>query len=234
MADEHHELSSAFKLPPNVFDAARLSGLASSELCREDLDRHRLSEEKWQAKLAGHELELLDIKSANERNLAAAEAVNEALQAEHDALREQHDALREQLSQSELQVAQVRAQLSAVQGQFSATLRSTSWRLSAPVRLIGAPFRRLTSAAREGRLRSGLSRRAKAVLRAGAVELARWPLLKRAAVKLLTRSPVMASRVRAVTNPPCDEIVKIHQELSRPARDVLLALQANMRDSAVR
>ncbi len=237
VADEHHELSSAFELPPNVFDAARLSGLASSELCREILDRHRENEEKWRAKLAERELELLDINAAHERRLTAAEAMNEALQAEHDAVLSQHDTLhsqydvlRVQLSQAEMQVAQVQAELLAIQGQLAATLRSTSWRISAPVRFIGAPFRRLISAAREGRLRSGLRRRAKAVLRAGAAELARWPMLKRVAVKLLTRSPVLASRVRAITNPPRDEVVKLHLELSRPARDVLVALQANMRD----
>jgi FkbM family methyltransferase len=34
VAAEHPELMAAFASPPNVFDAARLSGLASSELCR--------------------------------------------------------------------------------------------------------------------------------------------------------------------------------------------------------
>jgi FkbM family methyltransferase len=40
VAAEHAELMEAFSAPPNVFDEAQLSGLASSELCRKLLSDH--------------------------------------------------------------------------------------------------------------------------------------------------------------------------------------------------
>jgi FkbM family methyltransferase len=51
VANEHSELIGAFYAPPNVFDAARLSGLASSELCRGLIENNRIAEQELVVKI---------------------------------------------------------------------------------------------------------------------------------------------------------------------------------------
>lgn len=90
VADEHAELMDAFSSPPNVFDNARLSGLANSELCRELIARHQaeLSElsELAAARLAQANADGERIASV-EHALAAERELNGLLQAEVATLR---------------------------------------------------------------------------------------------------------------------------------------------------
>ncbi len=51
VAEEHSELNDSFLSPPNVFDGVRLSGFASSELCRGLLEGQKLMEDTLQSKI---------------------------------------------------------------------------------------------------------------------------------------------------------------------------------------
>jgi FkbM family methyltransferase len=57
VAEEHPELFAAFAAPPNVFDEVRLSGLASSELCRGVIERYQGQIEHYQGEIAALQAE---------------------------------------------------------------------------------------------------------------------------------------------------------------------------------
>lgn len=158
VADEHPELLDAFALPPNVFDGAALSGLASSELCRGLIARH-------QAELAG-------AGAAAAQELAAEREDSGRLQAELDTLRGmpariewmqgQVDAARGEQGRLQAHIdwmqgesGRLHAHIAWMQGQWESTMRSnhelastaealrrqvadihasTSWRLTSPMR----------------------------------------------------------------------------------------------------
>ncbi|MDN4061348.1 methyltransferase domain-containing protein [Massilia sp. YIM B02769] len=63
------------------------------------------------------------------------------------------------LAQSREHLQQAEERVQQLEGQISAMLGSSSWRVTAPGRLVGGLVRRAVSAAREGRIRSGLRRR---------------------------------------------------------------------------
>ena len=65
---------------------------------------------------------------------------------------------REHLKQAEQRVQQLESQISAM-------FESSSWRVTAPGRLVGGLLRRAVSAAREGRIKSGLRRRVATLVR---------------------------------------------------------------------
>lgn len=232
-ANEHADLASHFEIPPNVFDEVRLSGLANSELCREVLEQKQQQRGEFEHQVAEREAQLRVVRADAERRLTAADAVRDALQTEHDALQAEHrilqaehGALQVELSQSQHIAEQSQALAAARQQHLDALLGSTSWRLSAPVRIIGAPIGRLTSAVRDNRLRSGIKRRIKTVLWAGANKLAGWPRLHWATVKLLRLNPALSRQIRAVGADPAHHVGNPHPELSQAAREVLVALQA--------
>ncbi|WP_332876217.1 FkbM family methyltransferase [Massilia sp. S19_KUP03_FR1] len=72
VANEHAELLAAFTSPPNVFDAVRLSGLASSELCRGVMIAHDLERDVMQ-RAAQAELAALHERAAAQRASDVAE-----------------------------------------------------------------------------------------------------------------------------------------------------------------
>lgn len=63
------------------------------------------------------------------------------------------------LTQSREHLQQAEQRVQQLEGQISAMLESSSWRITAPGRLIGGLVRRTVSAVREGRIKSGLRRR---------------------------------------------------------------------------
>jgi FkbM family methyltransferase len=191
IAAEHPELKPAFSSPPNVFDGVRLSGLASSELCRGLLESHRA-----ETAMLGETLRVLR---------------GEALEAQADAQRKQHEieaqSLRLAQAQREAQAASAAMQLAeqqreAIQHRLDATLDSTSWRVTSPMRSASTQVRRLLSAIREGRIASGIKRRIKSVLRLCALAVTRHPTLKRGVVAALGLVPPLQRRLRTMLAPP--------------------------------
>lgn len=81
-------------------------------------------------------------------------------------------------------------------------LSSSSWRITAPWRMVGHYVHRLSSAVRDGRLRSGLARRTKKRIKPMLLTLMRSvlrrPRMKRAARALLRHSPALQSRLQTM------------------------------------
>lgn len=189
IAAEHPELKPAFSSPPNVFDEVRLSGLASSELCRGLLEAHRA-----ETGMLGETIRVL----RGETLEAQADAQRKLLEIEAQAQREAK-AQREAASAA-LRLAE--QQREVIQNRLNATLNSTSWRVTGPMRSAGTKARRLLSALREGRIASGIKRRIKAVLRLCALAVMRHPTLKRGVVAALGLVPPLQRRIRTMLAPP--------------------------------
>ncbi|QVN19918.1 methyltransferase domain-containing protein [Burkholderia pyrrocinia] len=151
------------------------------------------------------------------------------------------EALR-QHAENQLGAVETRAQHAEAQARqanelLHAVLHSTSWRVSKPVRMVGAPLRRLTSAIRDRRLLSGIKGRIKGVLRVGAAELAKRPALKRAALRLVRMSPALDRRLRAVVTQSTSAEVGSplsQRALPESVREVLDELRAAARASESR
>lgn len=185
LAAEHPELRQAFSSPPNVFDGVRLSGLASSELCRGLLESHGS-----ETSMLGETIRILR---------------GEALEAHAESQRRQHEtemqARRDvQAALAALQSAEL--QRGTIQHRLDAVMNSTSWQVTAPLRAAGTLCRRLLSALREGRLGSGIKRRIKAVLRRCALAVMRRPTLKRGLLAILDLAPPLRRRLSAMLAPP--------------------------------
>lgn len=114
VADEHPELLDAFSSPPNVFDNARLSGMANSELCRGVIANNQAEANEIGAKLAAAEQE----RAAAEQECAAAE--------------QELSAQRERIARLEAEAVTLRdfarlpAHIEWMQGQHDMALRETA------------------------------------------------------------------------------------------------------------
>lgn len=102
IADEHPELAAAFSAPPNVFDQAQLSGLASSELCRGVLAEHAQAlanvEALYQAQLS----QLCETRQAELASAAAEFAAQlRAAEESYRATLEQRDLARREEARAE-------------------------------------------------------------------------------------------------------------------------------------
>jgi FkbM family methyltransferase len=188
VAAEHPELKPAFSSPPNVFDGVRLSGMASSELCRGLLETHREETDTFD-----ETIRLLRNRAAE----AQAEAQHKQREIESQARRRQRDV---QAVSAALQLAELRH--GAVRHQLDAVLNSTSWHITRPMRRVGNLRQQFVSAAREGRLKSGIKRRIKAVLRLCALATAERPMLRRGLLACLKLAPALHRRLRAALAPP--------------------------------
>lgn len=126
VAKEHAELFKAFSCPPNVFDEAVLSGLASWGLCS-GVIAAQLEKEKELAAKAEAEARQADAR------IAKAEA--EARQA---------DA---RVAKAEAHAAQAEAKVHQLHDQLSAVYQSTSWYVTKPLRAVkrflGSDFLRI-------------------------------------------------------------------------------------------
>jgi len=217
VAAEHPELKAAFSSPPNVFDGVRLSGLASSELCRGLLEAHRAETE-----MLGETLRLLRREALNTQTEVQRRQREVEAQAQHRLheieVRAQRDL---QAASAALEFAQ--AQCSEVQHRLDAVLDSTSWKVTAPMRSVGTLCRKLASAAREGRIKSGIKHRIKAVLRVCARSLARHSRLQRSVSACLKLFPYVHQRLRAALAPPPANI-------ERPGNDLPPTRPLNIND----
>lgn len=184
ISSEHPELAAAFGLLRKVPGEVQLAG---SDLCRGPAEQRRRP----------------DVQSRNapldaDERLVQAKVQIRALKAQLAQSAQKGDQAYTRAAQAEALAAQTRAQFVLYQQQIDAMLRSTSWRVSAPVRIAGAPLHRLTSAVREHRLGSGVKRRIVAAMIRAAPVLARRPLARRFVTVALSVCPPLHRRSRAV------------------------------------
>ncbi|WP_431125051.1 FkbM family methyltransferase [Variovorax paradoxus] len=256
VAAEHPELIPAFSVPPNVFDAVRLSGLANSELCRGLLEAHSNEKMALEESLRSVRKEASERESRSSEQIAelsaqfesskheSARAEMQRLQAEArcseaEARRAQIAAECSQLGirrlEAEANAAQAMLQTAAMQQRLDAVFASTSWQITAPLRWLGKPARRLTSAVRDGRVAPGVKRRIKNVLQVTARVIVRHPVLKRGILAPLALAPSLRRRLRAMLAPPSAPATEIRTtgdvqlEMSPATRALYAALKSASR-----
>ena len=161
VAKEHIELAEAFSCPPNVFDNVRLSGHASSELCRglitsqQEKEKELAAQAEWQQ----NEYNLLQTHTQwlqNEYNQLQTHA--QWLQNEWNTARQRIEELSKstgrletelnaaeaQAQQAEARAAPAEAQAQQLHGRLIAVHQSTSWYITKPLRavkrLLGGDF----------------------------------------------------------------------------------------------
>jgi O-antigen chain-terminating methyltransferase len=112
------------------------------------------------------------------------------------------DLTEQKLSETTELLVRIEQQLGVAQTHLQAVLQSSSWRATAPIRALFRPVRRLTQAARQGRLASGIKRRVRAALRQVSIELAGWPRVQRVVSRSLTFMPGLKRRLVSAAAAP--------------------------------
>lgn len=206
VAREHEGLVAALSTPPNVFDDAQLSGMSGS-WCRLVNGKLAEAEKRLLDQSARNAEQMSQLQEALALQTRRSEALERDLRAQLKSANERHRTLetelRTALANERRQAAQIRVQLTAAKHEadglrthLQAVLASTSWRLSAPVRLVGGSVARVRSAAKEGRIRSGIRRRLVATLRPVARFVQARPSIKKAAAASLRLCPPLDRRAR--------------------------------------
>jgi O-antigen chain-terminating methyltransferase len=145
---------------------------------------------------------LLAELDAERRRLAALEHENGVIRqrlAEQAARNEELDARDEaratRIEDLAWRIAHNEERTNAYAKQITDLLDSTSWRITAPLRSAMTLLYRLRSAARDGRIGSGLKSRTKRVVRSTGAAVLRRPRLKNWARAVLRRVPALESRL---------------------------------------
>ena len=116
VAEEHSELNDSFLSPPNVFDGVRLSGFASSELCRGLLERQKLMEDTLQSKID-------ELNKSSHHWWTEAEQLSKELQSVYQS--------KDELSKELQSVYQSKDELSK---ELQSVYQSKSWKITNPLR----------------------------------------------------------------------------------------------------
>jgi len=180
VAQEHVDRIGTLSVPPNVFDDVELSGLSGS-WCKGLSTRLLETEREYQDARSR-------LSDLHER-LAKAEARTKRSESRLAASERSAVIARNRVVQAEQQAALTSQHLQAVLG-------STSWRVTAPIRWAGRPFRRIVSAIREQRIRSGIRRRLLTLAQRTATLVNRHAWLKQAALFGLRLAPGLRTRLR--------------------------------------
>ncbi|MDF3034812.1 MAG: hypothetical protein K0S28_86 [Paucimonas sp.] len=139
------------------------------------------------------------------------EAVLRALLSEAEKRLAQSDAglaqsiaqLDSRLCQAETSASRAEEHAAALYQQLNAVLHSRSWRMTAPLRYAGHQARRVRSAFRENRVKSGTLRRIRPALKAMAHAASNRPYLSKPLLALLARFPSFKRRLHdALKEPP--------------------------------
>ena len=116
VAEEHSELNDSFLSPPNVFDGVRLSGFASSELCRGLLEGQKLMEDTLQSKID-------ELNKSSHHWWTEAEQLSKELQSVYQD--------KDELSKELQSVYQSKDELSK---ELQSVYQSKSWKITNPLR----------------------------------------------------------------------------------------------------
>lgn len=156
----------------------------------------------------------LQLHEADRRLASAEEAAYQARQQIDDA------ALASSVSSNRADLADQR--VIQLEQQIHALMTSTSWRITAPWRMVGSLARRFKSAAHDGRLVNGIQRRAQSFilgpagpetgrLRGWMRHAARLPWARRLVIPAMQRYPAFGTAVRrlAGTTPPAAPLVDL-------------------------
>ncbi len=201
LAQEQQDLKANFKVPPNVFDG---HVVASSAHRIVKLER-ALEQEKARPESAWNELELtLQRCEKAEQDLALEKKANQSLSQQLDA---------------------ARSEISRLIGEITAIRQSFSWRLTAPVRLMGnvlIPFSSVRSLVR--------------LLAAKAYRIVlRHPALRTLGIRAGHHFPVVKKRFLALARGNSEDhsvyaTVDSEETLTEPARTVLWRLKEACRE----
>jgi O-antigen chain-terminating methyltransferase len=125
------------------------------------------------------------------------EATAAQLQASLEQLAVRHDAHHEaRLQQMDATMARLNAQFEATAAQLQAVYASSSWRLSAPIRLAGGQWRRLREQGLRGRLKVVIRRCAHVLIRIAAPIIVARPWLRSMVLCVLNIIPGLKKRLR--------------------------------------
>lgn len=154
VANEHRDLLQAFNAPPNVFDGVRLSDMTTAEWCRgfASIKKGLLRKIAVQEKLTADAVDLAERRRADITELqaeieftqtqfrATESQLQEQLRVTESQLRDQFRAiesqLQDQLQATESQLRLTEDQYAAARHRVAALITSTSWRITAPLRLV--------------------------------------------------------------------------------------------------
>lgn len=165
IANEHPELAAAFQVPPNVFDAVELSGLASWGLYNVAVANERVLTEQAKARLHEVQAELQAVRARLEgqqfeaayaagriaeleRQGAHAQARVVELEVANSMIRAERDAVEVIVTEQKHKAHHWWRTAEALREELALVYRSRSWRASAPLRLAGGQARRARNAAR--------------------------------------------------------------------------------------
>lgn len=133
----------------------------------------------------------------------------------------------------ETRLVHAEARAASYAAQIQDLLNSRSWKITAPLRSLGGAVYRLRSAAREGRLKSGIKRRLKTRIRSLGHEIMRRPELAQPAFRLLNLMPGLKQKLRrAILDTPgapvASQVIERHTDLSPRAEYVYARLKKHI------
>lgn len=174
--------------------------LVERTLAELDAERRRMSALEHENGLTrlqlverAHELSVQAAGLAARTEEVAAHAARLAARDEELAARDEARATR--IEELAWRIAHNEERMNSYGQQITALLDSTSWRITAPLRGAMTLVYRLRSAARDGRIGSGLKTRARRVVRSTGAAVLRRPRLKSWARAVLRRVPALESRL---------------------------------------
>ncbi|WP_158043798.1 FkbM family methyltransferase [Skermanella pratensis] len=208
VADEHSGLSRSFQSPPNVFDDWMRIG------DRQAHDRANLLDARLREEQEAHrgEIEILKARVEEWKTRAEAGQVGEAARRAEEAARRLE--LETRLGELRRRVAELEHASAMAKLHLDAKPAGSSWRITARIRGIRAA---LASGARAMGIPGGV-KPAKSLVGRAVHWTARQPMIKRAAVAVLARSPALERKVRSLVAPPSGVSATAVADIPQPRR----------------
>ncbi len=141
---------------------------------------------------------------ATQAEMRVEKAEVRAVQAEDRATQIETQATQAEMraEQAEVRAAQAEDRATQIEEHSHSILSSSSWRVTAPLRLVGSNWYRVRAAIRTGTFISGANRRFKSQLRPFGLWVLHQPRLTQAALKVVNRMPAIKHRLRGIVLGP--------------------------------